>query len=165
MNWKTAWLGYDTESLQTVMATLAGEVHTPEYYTNSGTESAATSNRIYVSAASYDITVLKAGDVIQYNGNTYTVVSVFTAVTNPYILINAQLAVGAISGASVIRPVSAADKAAEVSAYASSFNSELVRVFYGDTPYLTAFPTADCPMSYVAAAWAGKRSGVPRTRA
>lgn len=161
MNWKTAWLGYDTESIQTVMATLAGEVHTPEYYTNSGTESAATSNRIYVSAASYDITVLKAGDVIQYNGNTYTVVSVFTAVTNPYILINAQLAVGAVSGASVIRPVSAADKAAEVSAYASSFNSELVRVFYGDTPYLTAFPTADCPMSYVAAAWAGKRSGVP----
>lgn len=146
MNWKTAWLGYDVEDILTVMETLVGTVVSP-------------GNRINVDAT-YDITVVKYGDRIIHNGNSYTVLSVVTSTANPYLIIDATLPTGEISGLSVIRPVSAQDKVDLVRTYARSFNSELVRVFFADSPYLTSWPTEKCPMTYLAAAWAGKRSGV-----
>lgn len=150
MNWKTAWLGYDTENIETVMPAVAGTV------------AGGSPNKLTISdVATYDITVVKAGDILTYNGNKYVITSVFTAVEAPYLLCSENLPVGTITGATITRTVSATDKVEEVKTYAASFNSELVRVFYGDNPYLTAYPSSDCPMSYVAAAWAGKRSGVP----
>lgn len=146
MNWKTAWLGYDVADTLTVMEGVAGTVVSP-------------GDKITVDAT-YDITVVKYGDKIIKDGNTYTVLSVVTSTATPYIIIDTTLPTGAISGLTIIRPVSAQDKVDLYRTYARSFNSELVRVFFADAPYLTSWPTEKCPMTYLAAAWAGKRSGV-----
>lgn len=146
MNWKTAWIGYDVENIQTIMEGVAGTVVSP-------------GDKITIDAT-YDITVVKYGDKIVKDGNEYTILSVVTSTATPYILIDTTLPTGAISGIKIIRVVKAQDKVDLVRTFARSFNSELVRVFFADAPYLTAWPTEKCPMTYLAAAWAGKRSGV-----
>lgn len=154
MNWKTAWLGKDVADQTTILPSVSGTV------TNSDLR------KIVVSS---DISSIKFGDTfISSDGTEYSVMGVVTAVASPYFLVDTDLQAGSVSG-SVIRKNSASDKADEVGSYARSFNSERVRVFYADGPYLIDFPSAECPMSYLAAAWAGKRAGVaphqPLTRA
>ena len=151
MNWKTGWFGFDVEDETTIMQTLAGTI---------GSGSDTSSNKLYVNPQTYDITIVEYGDKVIRDGNVYTVQSVITSVQNPYILLDTVLPAGAVSNLKVIRKISAQDKVDLARTYARSFNSELVRVFFADNPYLTSWPEEACPMSYVAAAWAGKRSGV-----
>jgi hypothetical protein len=106
-----------------------------------------------------DISGVRFGDTVLYNGSEYTAMGVFTAVQYPYIRIDTALPTGAKTGLSVISKVDPVEKASIVASYAKSYNNERVRVFFADNPYLVDFPTAECPMSYVAAAWAGKRAG------
>jgi hypothetical protein len=112
---------------------------------------------------------VKYGDIVLNNGNQYVVMSVFTAVLHPYIMLDTALPTGNVSGFEVVRKVTAADKADEIRRYANSLDSERVRLFFADGPYLTGWPEQECPMSYLAAAWAGKRAGAaphqPLTRA
>ena len=145
MNWKTAWLGKDTADEITVLATMSGTV--------------ASSDLKKVVKTTGEFSDIKFGDTfVMTGGAEYTVMGVVTTVSSPYFIVDADLPTGTVSG-KIIRKLSAEDKAAEVGAYARSYNSERVRVFYADGPYLVDFPEADCPMSYLAAAWAGKRAG------
>lgn len=146
MNWKTAWLGKDVEDIQNVLASFTGTVAG----SSGSSRNVTTAN---------DVSGVKFGDtLVTDDGNEYTIMSVFTAVASPYIVLDTDVPNGTITG-EIIRKVSATEKAEEVGAYARSYNSERVRVFFADGPYLVDFPTAECPMSYVAAAWAGKRAG------
>lgn len=144
MNWKTVWLGKDVEDIQTVLASFTGTV------AGAAPRNVTTSN---------DISGVKFGDtLVASDGTEYTIMSVFTAVASPYLVLDTDVPAGTITG-TILRKVSAVSKSEEVGAYARSFNSERVRVFFADGPYLTDYPAAECPMSYLAAAWAGKRGG------
>ena len=149
MNWKTAWLGYDVADIETIISALAGTI---------GEDGDTTSAYLYTGSA--NITTVKYGDIVTINGVDYLARSVNTATDEPYILLNAELPAGDVSNVKITRKVSAQDKVAAYRAAARSFNSELVRLFFADDPYLVNWPEAECPMSYLAAAWAGKRSGV-----
>ena len=151
MNWKTGWFGIDVADSETILSNFA--VNAGQHDATAGDAS----QNLYVSGV--DISSVRFGDTVVLDGAEYTVLGVFTAVQYPYIRIDSAIPTGAKTGLSVISKTDPFEKSDIVAAYAKSYNNERVRVFFADTPYLTDFPTADCPMSYLAAAWAGKRAG------
>ena len=151
MNWKTGWFGHDVADEEVVLDSFDATI--------GDGSSGDTSQNIYVDPADADISKVRFGDTVIVDGSEYSVLGVFTAVEDPYIWIDTPLASGVKTGLKVISKIDAGEKAAQVAAYAKSYNHERIRVFYADTPYLVDFPGEACPMCYLAAAWAGKRAG------